>query len=94
MKSNAKGNGEIILKNSDKMAHFKTEIFPKTRIATNGVCSVGLQKYHIAILMIDELQIREMLNMTVLLDHDVVDGAEMARFISKLSYNIEKGKEL
>ena len=42
----------------------------------------------------DKIEIREMLNMTVLLDHDVVDGAEMARFISKLSDNIEKGKEL
>ncbi len=35
-----------------------------------------------------------MLNITVLLDHDVVDGAQMARFISSLSDNIEKGKEL
>ena len=42
----------------------------------------------------DKIEIREMLNMTVLLDHDVVDGAEMARFISNLSNNIEKGKEL
>lgn len=42
----------------------------------------------------DKIEIREMLNMTVLLDHDVVDGGEMARFISKLSDNIEKGKEL
>ncbi|HPR17004.1 MAG TPA: 2-oxo acid dehydrogenase subunit E2 [Candidatus Cloacimonadota bacterium] len=37
----------------------------------------------------DQIEIREMLNMTVLLDHDVADGAQMARFISKLSSNIE-----
>jgi pyruvate/2-oxoglutarate dehydrogenase complex dihydrolipoamide acyltransferase (E2) component len=37
----------------------------------------------------DKIEIREMLNMTVLLDHDVMDGAPMARFISKLSKNIE-----
>ena len=42
----------------------------------------------------DKIEIREMLNITVLLDHDVVDGAQMARFISKLSDNIEKGIEL
>lgn len=41
-----------------------------------------------------KIEIREMLNITVLLDHDVVDGAQMARFISSLSDNIEKGKEL
>jgi hypothetical protein len=39
----------------------------------------------------DQIEIREILNMTVLLDHDVIDGAPLARFISKLSYNIEKG---
>ncbi len=35
-----------------------------------------------------------MLNITVLLDHDVTDGAIMARFISALTGNIEKGQEL
>jgi len=42
----------------------------------------------------DEIMIRDILNMSVLIDHDVVDGAQMARFISDLSENIEKGKEL
>jgi len=37
------------------------------------------------------IEIREFLNMTVLIDHDVMDGAPMARFISKLSQNIESG---
>jgi pyruvate/2-oxoglutarate dehydrogenase complex dihydrolipoamide acyltransferase (E2) component len=37
----------------------------------------------------DVIEIREILNLTVLLDHDVVDGGQMARFISKLSENIE-----
>lgn len=39
----------------------------------------------------DEIKVREVLNMTVLLDHDVADGAPMARFISALSGNIERG---
>lgn len=42
----------------------------------------------------DKIEIREVLNMTVLLDHDVVDGGIMARFLSRLSENIEKGIEL
>jgi len=37
------------------------------------------------------IEIREFLNMTVLIDHDVMDGAPMARFITKLSQNIESG---
>ena len=39
-------------------------------------------------------EIRQILNMTVLLDHDVIDGGVMARFISDLSANIERGIEL
>lgn len=42
----------------------------------------------------DSIEIREMLNVTVLLDHDVADGMEMARFIKKLKNNMEKGAEL
>ncbi len=42
----------------------------------------------------DKIEIREVLNMTILLDHDVIDGAPMARFINDLSDNIEKGIEL
>lgn len=39
----------------------------------------------------DRIEIREMLNMSVLIDHDVIDGAPMVRFISDLSKNIENG---
>ena len=35
--------------------------------------------------------VRDILNMTVLIDHDVMDGAPMARFFAKLSQNIESG---
>lgn len=47
-----------------------------------------------AVVADDTIVIREILNMTVLLDHDVVDGVIMARFISKLTENIEKGLDL
>ncbi len=40
------------------------------------------------------IEIREILNMTALIDHDVIDGAPMARFIAKLSENIEAGSGL
>lgn len=42
----------------------------------------------------DQIAIREILNITVLLDHDIIDGAQMARFIDNLSNNIEMGQEL
>jgi pyruvate/2-oxoglutarate dehydrogenase complex dihydrolipoamide acyltransferase (E2) component len=42
----------------------------------------------------DKVEIREILNMSVLLDHDVIDGAPMARFISDLCRNVEGGLNL
>ncbi len=39
----------------------------------------------------DKIEIREMMNLTILIDHDVMDGAPMARFINELSKNIENG---
>ncbi|MCF7920918.1 MAG: 2-oxo acid dehydrogenase subunit E2 [Candidatus Cloacimonetes bacterium] len=42
----------------------------------------------------DKIEVREILKMTILLDHDVMDGANMARFISDLTKNIERGERL
>ncbi|MCF8381872.1 MAG: 2-oxo acid dehydrogenase subunit E2 [Bacteroidales bacterium] len=42
----------------------------------------------------NKIEIREMLNMTILLDHDVFDGAPMARFISDLTKNLKDGMGL
>jgi pyruvate/2-oxoglutarate dehydrogenase complex dihydrolipoamide acyltransferase (E2) component len=42
----------------------------------------------------DNVEIREILNMTILVDHDVIDGAPMVRFINELSANIENGSGL
>jgi pyruvate/2-oxoglutarate dehydrogenase complex dihydrolipoamide acyltransferase (E2) component len=42
----------------------------------------------------DKIEIREVLKMSILIDHDVIDGAPMARFISDLSKNIERGLNL
>jgi pyruvate/2-oxoglutarate dehydrogenase complex dihydrolipoamide acyltransferase (E2) component len=39
----------------------------------------------------DKIEIREMLQMTLLLDHDVADGAPMARFVKDLVRRIERG---
>jgi pyruvate/2-oxoglutarate dehydrogenase complex dihydrolipoamide acyltransferase (E2) component len=39
-----------------------------------------------------EIKIREILNMTILVDHDVIDGAPMVRFLNDLTDCIETGK--
>lgn len=46
------------------------------------------------IIIDDKIEIREMLNMSILIDHDVIDGAIMARFINELTKNIENGMNL
>ncbi|MGM0498153.1 MAG: 2-oxo acid dehydrogenase subunit E2 [Bacteroidota bacterium] len=40
------------------------------------------------------MKIREILNMTILIDHDVIDGAYMVRFLKELTRNIEMGADL
>ena len=42
----------------------------------------------------NEIKIREILNMTILVDHDVIDGAPMVRFLSDLTDYLETGKEI
>jgi pyruvate/2-oxoglutarate dehydrogenase complex dihydrolipoamide acyltransferase (E2) component len=42
----------------------------------------------------NEIKIREILNMTVLVDHDVIDGAPMVRFLDDLTDYLETGKEI
>jgi pyruvate/2-oxoglutarate dehydrogenase complex dihydrolipoamide acyltransferase (E2) component len=42
----------------------------------------------------DKIEIREFIEITILIDHDVVDGAPAARFVSKLKDYIENGYDL
>jgi pyruvate/2-oxoglutarate dehydrogenase complex dihydrolipoamide acyltransferase (E2) component len=42
----------------------------------------------------NDIKIRDILNMTILIDHDVIDGAPMVRFLKELTRIIEKGSEL
>lgn len=42
----------------------------------------------------NEIKIREILNMTILIDHDVIDGAQMVRFLNVLTDYIEGGHKL
>ena len=42
----------------------------------------------------NEIQIRDILNLTILFDHDVVDGAPAARFTAQLVKNIEQSRPL
>lgn len=63
-------------------------------ISVHPVC-FGIGKISKKPIVIDDkIEIREILNITVLLDHDVIDGSQMAGFIGKLTDNIEKGAEL
>lgn len=47
-----------------------------------------------AIVFENEIQIREILNMTILIDHDVIDGAPMVRFLNDLTKKLESGEFL
>jgi pyruvate/2-oxoglutarate dehydrogenase complex dihydrolipoamide acyltransferase (E2) component len=42
----------------------------------------------------DRIEIREYLEMTILMDHDVIDGAPAARFVARLAEMIESGSGL
>ncbi len=42
----------------------------------------------------NEIVIREILNMAILVDHDVIDGAPMVRLLDDLTNYIETGKEI
>lgn len=42
----------------------------------------------------DEIKIREVLNMTILIDHDVIDGAQMVRLLNELNTIIEGDNKL
>ncbi len=42
----------------------------------------------------DSIDIREFLNVTILMDHDVIDGVPAARFVSRFSELIESGYSL
>lgn len=42
----------------------------------------------------NEIKIREILNMTILVDHDVIDGAPMVQFLDDLTNYLETGKEI
>ncbi|MDD3744375.1 MAG: 2-oxo acid dehydrogenase subunit E2 [Lentimicrobiaceae bacterium] len=45
-----------------------------------------------AVVIDNDIKIREILNMTILVDHDVIDGAPMVRFLKDLTKHIETGE--
>lgn len=60
-------------------------------ISVHPVC-FGVSSITKAASVVDnKIEIREILKMSVLIDHDVIDGAPMARFMSDLTQNIETG---
>lgn len=80
--------GNVAITSIGMMGQVKGWFIP---LAVHPVC-FGISSITKKPLVVDgEVAIREVLNMTVLLDHDVIDGANMARFISSLSKDLEKG---
>jgi pyruvate/2-oxoglutarate dehydrogenase complex dihydrolipoamide acyltransferase (E2) component len=57
----------------------------------NTITKKAVNNYGRITVIEDKIEIREILNMTILIDHDAIDGSVIARFISDLSSNIEKG---
>ncbi|MDX9694209.1 MAG: 2-oxo acid dehydrogenase subunit E2 [Bacteroidales bacterium] len=45
-----------------------------------------------AVVIENEIKIRDILNMTILFDHDVIDGAPMVRFLNDLTKSLETGE--
>ena len=45
-----------------------------------------------AVVINNEIRVREILNMTILIDHDVIDGAPMVRFLNDLTRSLESGE--
>ncbi len=63
-------------------------------ISVHPVC-FGIGKVSKKAKVIEErVEIREILNITVLMDHDVIDGAQMARFISDFTRRVESSNGL
>ena len=45
-----------------------------------------------AVVVNNEIKAREILNMTILFDHDVIDGAPMVKFLNELTRSLESGE--
>lgn len=57
--------------------------------------SFGIGSVIVKPVVIDgDIKQREILNMTILVDHDVIDGAPMVRFLGDLTDFLENGKEI
>ena len=52
---------------------------------------IGLVLIKKPVVINNEVKIREILNMTVLIDHDLVDGAPMVRMLKDITNYIETG---
>jgi pyruvate/2-oxoglutarate dehydrogenase complex dihydrolipoamide acyltransferase (E2) component len=42
----------------------------------------------------NEIKVRDILNLTILMDHDVIDGAPMVRFVKELTRRMEAGTDI
>ncbi len=86
-----KNMGTVIITNAGMTGGTSGWIIPRTmhNLAV-GIGTVNKRPWVVK----GEICIRDIMHLTVLFDHDAVDGAPAARFTSRLTRNIEKGRWL
>lgn len=81
--------GTAILTNIGMVGNISGWIIPKSmHNLCIGIGSINKKPWVVK----NEIVIREIMHMTILFDHDVVDGSPAAKFTGKLLLNIENGK--
>lgn len=79
------------MKNMSKTENSKLKSFPESRVSTIDVCELGHPLCFAVGTIVKKpgavngnIAVREYLKITALIDHDVMDGAPAARFLSRL----------
>ncbi len=78
--------GTTIITNVGSMGNISGWIIPKSiHNICFGIGSINRKPWVVG----DEVAIRDILHLTILFDHDIIDGAPAARFVSRLIRNLE-----
>jgi pyruvate/2-oxoglutarate dehydrogenase complex dihydrolipoamide acyltransferase (E2) component len=78
--------GTVVVTSLESIAHFPGWIIPRSM---HNLCFALGSVTRKAWVVGDEIAIREILHLTVLVNHDVIDGAPAARFLGKLVDRLE-----
>lgn len=84
-----KNMGTVMVTNVSLLGNASGWIIPKSiHNISFGIGSINKKPW----IVDNEIKIREIMKLTILFDHDVVDGMPAAKFVSKLTLNMEKAK--